>query len=190
MINLLPPSEKAILNEEKNARLASILGIVAVACLFSFAAILVSINVYLQTQAQSQNLIFEEASQQFRGSELRGLEQEITALNSSFTSLKEFYLRKPHLIADVLERVNKVAPKGVSLDEISFSVSQPASQEKSATTTAQIFLSGLAVKRSLIFDFKRDLEAQSFFNEVYFPPEDWVNPENARFSVKLKMIYR
>lgn len=189
MINLLPPFEKITLQEEKNARLAAILGIVAVACLFSLAAILISINVYLQAQAQSQAIISEEASQQFRGSELRGLEQEITALNRSFTNLKEFYERKPYLIADILERVNKVVPKGVSLDEISFSVSQPAEQEKSATTTAQIFLSGLAVKRSLIFDFKRDLEAQPFFNEVYFPPEDWVKPENARFSVKLKMIY-
>ena len=189
MINLLPPLEKAVLNEEKNARLAAVLGIVAVVCLLSMTAILISINVYLQAQAQSQAIIFEEASKQFRGSELRGLEQEITDINRSFTNLKEFYERKPYLIADVLERVNRVVPEAVSLDEISFSVSQPAEQEKSATTTAQIFLSGLAVKRSLIFDFKRDLEALSFFNEVYFPPEDWVNPENARFSVKLKMIY-
>ncbi len=189
MINLLPPPEKAILVEEKNARLAAILGIVAVACLFSLAAILLSINVYLQAQAQSQAIISEEAGKQFRGSELRGLEQEITALNSSFTALKDFYLRKPYLIADILEMINKVVPDGVFLDEISFSVAENAGQEKSATTTAQIFLSGLAVKRSLIFDFKRDLEAQSFFNEVYFPPEDWVKPENARFSVKLKMTY-
>ena len=159
------------------------------ACLISLTAILVSINIYLQSQSQSQVIIFEEASKQFRGSELRGLEQEITSLNRSFTSLKEFYASKPYLIADVLEKINKVVPEGIFLDEISFSVSANAEQEKSATTTAQIFLSGLAVKRSLIFDFKRNLEAQSFFDEVYFPPEDWVKPENARFSVKLKIVF-
>lgn len=60
MINLLPPEEKTILIQEERFKLILILGIVFLSALLSLILILFSVRIYISSQTDSENTIFEQ----------------------------------------------------------------------------------------------------------------------------------
>ena len=169
MINLLPPEEKERLLLERRKTMVIIIWVAFLFFLFSFFLILILVNVYLQTQIISQKSILEEIERESQKAEIQNLLEKVNSANKNLEKLESFYKQKIYFIG-ILEKVSNTLPSGLNL--VSFSISPP-----------KISLSGFALSRENLFEFKNNIEKESSFKDAYFPPANWVKPNNIDFVV-------
>ena len=181
MINLLPPLEKDKTLLESKRRLIIILWILILFSIFCFILVLLSIKFYIQGQVDSQRIVFNMAETEFEQSGAQSLQKEINSVNLKLEKLSDFYQNKVY-ITEILEKIATTLPQGLHLNDISFSVF--SIDEKSGF---RVSLSGFASNREVLFDFKKNLEKDKSFKEVYFPPKNWVKPVDIDFVVTFKV---
>jgi len=181
MINLLPPEEKkGILLEEKK-KIVITIWVLVLFFLFCFILILFSIKFYIQGQIESQRIILQQVEKEFKQSGVQDLQEKINSANLTLTKLGNFYQNKIYCVK-ILEKISKALPQGTYLTNLS--VDYIDTEEESGF---RISLSGLAPTREVLFDFKKNLEEEKDFKEVYFPPVNWVEPVDIDFTVSFKM---
>lgn len=180
MINLLPSTEKEKIILEKKRKLIIILWILILFSIFCFALVLLSIKFYIYDQLKSQRVIFAEAEREFESSGAQDLQEKINSVNINLTKLDEFYQNKIYLI-EILEEISNILPQRAYLTGFSTSIFR--SEEESGF---KITLSGFALNREILFDFKENLEKSSNFKEIYFPPANWVEPTDIDFIVSFE----
>jgi hypothetical protein len=66
------------------------------------------------------------------------------------------------------------------------SQSDRANNTDTQTFVGQIHISGWAKSRQELFYFKKALEAEREFKEVYFSPDSWVKPTDIKFSLNFQ----
>jgi len=176
MINLLPPKEKETLLKEKQKSQVFILGITIFASLLFLILILFSIKVNLKNEVNSQKTTLEKEQKIFKMSEMQNLEKEIKDLNITLSKLDSFYQEKFYL-TDILRELSETLPPGLYLKRISFNAE---SQE--------ISLSGFSPTREILSEFKRNLEKEKIFKDVYFPPSNWLYSTNIDFFATFKIL--
>lgn len=184
MINLLPPIEKEFLRTEETKRLIAILGTVVLAFLICLILILFSIKIYIQSQVEFQRITLFQAEQEFEQSESQALQEKINLANLTFSKLNSFYQQKPNF-SEILEKISETLPDRTYLTNISLNSQPPDKDFKT-----QISLSGFSPERELLFEFKKRLEAEPAFQEIYFPPTNWVKPTEIDFYVTLKQTLK
>ena len=181
MINLLPPEEKEKILLEKKKRMVIILWILGLFFLVCLILILFSVKIYLQIQVETQKTLLSEAEMKFGQSEARELHEKINSINSTLTRLDSFYQEKIYLV-EILEKISKILPKKTYLTKLSAIFSK--NEEEFGFT---ISLSGFAPTREALFEFKKNLEEENCFKEVYFPPANWVQATDIDFLVTFKI---
>lgn len=169
MINLLPLIEKEKLLLEKNRRIIIILWLLLLFFLTCSVLILFSIRTYIQAQVKSQEYLLAETKKEQNQSEIENLKKEINSINSSLTKLNSFYQNGIYL-SDILEKISKTLPKELYLTNLSL-------------VFPSVSLSGFAPTTETLFEFKENLEKESGFKEVSFPPANWVDLTDIDFSV-------
>ena len=180
MINLLPLQQKEELLEEKKLKLVLILGITILAALFSLFLILFSVKTSVRGEVELQKVLMEQKDLQMPQNKI--LEERIKSLNLTLSELSSFYQREISLV-DILETISKTLPKRAYLNTFNFS----RLTKKEEKYRGQIFLSGYAPSREILLEFKKNLESQDSFSEVYFPPANWVEPSDITFTVNFKV---
>jgi len=180
MINLLPPKEKIEFFQEETKRLVVIIGSGVLVSLFCLILILFSIKIYISGQAESQKIILLQTEKEFQTSEMKNLQEKIILTNLTLSKLNSFYQEKFYL-TKVLERISEILPPGTYLANLSFT---PRLGEE---FRAEVSLSGFSSSREILFEFKKNLEAQEDFKEIYFPPASWIKPTDVDFSLTFKI---
>ncbi len=180
MINLLSPKEKIVLIQEENQKLILILGIILFLALICFALILLSIKIHISGELDAQKIFLEQ--KKLDSSSTQEIEQEIKHQNLAFSDLKTFY-QKDFRKSEILERVSQKLPSSTYLTN--FSLSTFIFKEK--TSEFSIFLLGFSPNRDILLEFKKNLESEDMFQEVDFPPSNWVKPNDINFSVSFKI---
>ena len=180
MINLLPPEEKQFLLLERKKRIVIIIWLLVLFFILYLVLILLPIKIYLQTQIISQRVLLEEIKKGSQQSEVRNLQEKITSINQTLTKLKTFYQEKIYFSA-ILEKVSKTLPRELYLTNLSIAFSA------GKNSPINISLSGLSSTRESLFEFKKNLEKEVDFKDIYFPPANWVKPVNIDFLVNFKM---
>lgn len=183
MINLLPTRQKEDLLQEKNLKLFLILGILILFFFVSFSLILFSIKIQVQTEAEVQKNYFNQKDTAIKNSEIQKWEDKINGYNSSISSLDSFYQNHRDL-TDVLEKIFQTIPEGIILDTLSFD----SSALKGEKYLAQVSLSGNSSTQDILFDFKKNLEKEEGFKEVYFPLSLWIETTDIDFSINFKIL--
>ena len=173
MINLLPSTEKKDLQTEEKYRLVLILCCLVLIFLISLSLILLSLKIHISGQSDSQKILVRATEKQFQSSQMQKLETEINLINKNLTRLDSFYQDQVSFIG-VLEKISKVIPKGMYLTNL-------------ALNKKEVSLGGFSPSREILFEFKKRLEAESTFEEVYFPPASWVTPKDFTVTFKLKI---
>ncbi len=181
MINLLPPEEKNILQREKQYRLALILGTFVLFFLISLSLILFSLRIYINGQVESQKILINLEQKKSQTLEVQNLEKEIDLINQNLSKLNSFYENQPQL-TELLEKISTIIPEEIYLTSLYLN---PISEEKNKF---QISLTGYCPAREILLDFKRRIEAESNFQEVYFPPSNWLEREDIDFSTTFEVI--
>lgn len=168
MINLLPPQYKEELIAEETNRLIMILGVLLSLSLFSLVLVLLAINIYLSGEVQSQQIFLESEKEKSEVKEIQDLENQVAIFNKKLSILDDFYNQKISL-TEIFNKTIKEIPREIYLHNFSYS-----------KDASQIILSGFAPSRDILFQFKRNLEAD--FQDVYFPPNNWIQSTNIEFS--------
>jgi Tfp pilus assembly protein PilN len=175
MINLLPPKEKKdlLLREQKNIVFS--LEILFLAFLISLSLILLAIKIWFAKDLEIQQLFLEEKKKEVLLQ--KDFEEKIINLNQTLLNLKSFY-QKQISLTQVLEKISHLLPRGIYLTNFNFNL-----KEKEG----QITLTGFCQDRETLLSFKKILEENGSFSEVYFPPENWVKPTDINFVVSFKI---
>ena len=176
MINLLPPQEKQKLLEEEKYRIFLILVSLGFLFLVSLSLILFSIKIYIAGQTASQKIFINLKEEEFATLTGQNLEKEIRLINQNLSKLNSFYQQQPNF-SELLEKIYKTLPPQTYLTTFSL---RPLAEEENIF---QVSLTGYCPSRELLREFKRNLEAQPEFEEVYFPLANWVKLRDIDFSV-------
>ena len=173
MINLLPLQQKEELLEEEKHNLVLILGILFLIFLISLILILFSIKIFISGEVEIQNILLSAEEKRFKESQIQNLEEKINISNQTLSKLDLFYQNQLNL-TETLEKISGTLPLGTYLTTLNLNL-------------AQISLSGFSPTREILLEFKKNLEKEKIFGEIYFSPSNWVEPTDINFSVNFKI---
>lgn len=181
MINLLPIAEKNILQKEERYHLAFILGVFVLFFLVALSSILFSIKIYISGQAEGCRTLVNFEQQKSATPEAQNIKEEINLTNQNLSELAAFYKRQPRL-TELLKEISDLIPEGIYLSSLSLN---PNQAEKGKF---QVSLTGHSDDRDLLLGFKKSLESELSFQGIYFPPSNWVKPEDINFSASFEIV--
>ncbi len=176
MINLLPPIEKENMRREENWRIVLVLGITVLAAFICFSLVLFSVKIIISGSVEAEKILFGQKEKELEDSQADANEKELNAINQGLVSLNSLYQNQVSF-TDILEEITKTIPSGVLLNNLS--LSPHSSKEINISCT----LSGFAPDRESLLEFKANLEEESSFNDIYFPPASWTEQTNINFTV-------
>lgn len=180
MVNLLPPKNKEELLKEENWKIALILGFNFLAALVCFSLILYLINIFIVGEVSSQKIIYEQKEKEFISPQMQDLEQGLILFNKTFLELDSFY-EKGFKATKVFDELSEVIPSEVYLTSLSFNLK--SSNEK----TVECALTGFSPSREDLLELKENLEEKPIFEEVYFPPSNWIKSTDINFQVTFRI---
>lgn len=184
MINLLPPSFKTELSKEEFIRLICILLLLLFLFLLSLSLLLASLRIYLggEIKTTEAELLFQKEA---FGED--GTREAITTLNKDIRNAVRFYRGQAGLSV-VFSNIEKDLPDTMSLDSVTYTPSSEVTvKEVVETIPAKLTLSGFSPTREILFAFKENLEQDTLFEKVSFPPSNWVNARNITFSAIIEL---
>jgi len=177
-ISLLPKKEQELLVQEEHWKLTLILGFILLFFLISLALILFSIKTYIGGQAEVQKILL--AQKEIETPQMEDLEEKIKRSNLIFLNLNSFYETSLNP-SEILEKISQTLPSGIYINSFDFNLS-------GGQYLAQVALSGFSPDRETLLEFKKNLESQEVFKEVYFPPSSWVKQSDINFSLNFKIV--
>lgn len=175
MINLLPAKYKKELWQEEKYKLILISGILVLIFFITFSLILFAIKTYLSGQLEFQKILLSQREKEFKKSEIQNLEEVIAFSDQVLPRLSSFYSGQLQL-TDLFAKLSLILPSEIYLTSFSY-------QKESG----QVALLGFSPTREILLEFKKNLESQEHFTEIYFPPQNWLESTDINFSVTFKM---
>ncbi len=178
MINLLPPEEEKKIKEERRKKIAIIFSFLFLFFILILGIMLFSLNVYLSQRVSlyERKLESEHSLNQEGTGEIR---EKVKGANQKLSELKRYYSRERDYSV-LLEKIDNLLPLDIYLNNFSAVLSE--TEEESLL---KVSLSGFALKRDNLFNLKRNLEEE--FEEVSFPPANWVQSSDINFSASFKV---
>lgn len=183
MINLLPPAEKIRILMEEKRKMMIIIWFLVLFFFLNFSLILLAIKFHINGEIKVQNVLLDSLKGEIKQNEARGFHKEINLAESVLGDLSSFYKDKIYF-EEILERVSNSIPQEAYLNNLSVVFYS----DKEGEVGFIISLAGFSPDRKSLFDFKNNLEKETDFKEVYFPPINWVKPSDIDFSVSFKII--
>ena len=141
--------------------------------MISLVLILFSVKTYTKSRVESIGVIAKVEEKNLQTSEIQELREKIISANQAILKLNLFYRSRINLV-ETIENISKILPAGIKLTTLSW-------QKKNS----QIAVSGLALTREDLFELKKNLEEK--FTEIYFPPQNWIEPANINFQATFKL---
>lgn len=178
MINLLPPQQKEELLLRERLNLILILSILISSFLICLALILFLVKIPIERDLEVEKIYIQEKEREY--SQSKSLEEKIKVLNLTLSQLKSFYQNQISL-TEILEKISQAISPGIYLTNLNFS----AIEEKEEI--GQISISGLSLTREDLLLFKKNLESEKDFFEIYFPPENWIHSRDIDFNISFKL---
>lgn len=179
MINLSSPQQKQRLLEEERLRLILILGVLFLSFLVSLSLVLILVKNYTSWNLETQEILLQEKEKII--SLNQDLEKEIEESNIFLSNLNSFYQGRTNL-TQVLEKIYETLPSETHVTNFGLGLSQKKGEKK-----AQISLVGFSPDRETLLAFKKNLENEKRFSEIYFSPQSWIKPTDIIFNVTFKL---
>lgn len=174
MINLLSPEEKEKLLMEKINKIILIHWFLIFFFLICFVAVLFSIKVYFKSQANLYENTFFSLKNESEIKKIEEFRQYVKRMNIKISGSNEFYKNKIYF-SDMLEKISQTLPENIFLNNLSIN------------SDLAVFLSGFSLKVEDLLALKDNLKEEEGFSNIYFPPANWVKPENINFSASFSI---
>ena len=176
MINLLPTEEKKILKMEERWRLILILELIMLFFFISLTLILSAVRISIVSQVDVQKASFEQKEKETNKADSQDqyFRKEITQTNQMILGLDYFYQQQVS-INDFLEKISKLIPSGISLNQIL--IIRVKEQNK-----FKVSLSGHAYFDEDLRILSETLNKEKEFDQINFPKQIWDEQKNIDFS--------
>ena len=125
----------------------------------------------------------ELGEKEFKASDTQKLESEIGAVNQRLLDIESFY-QNQFRATELIEKIAKILPPGVYLTQFSLS-SKYGDKEKKQEI--QLSLSGFSPTREILYNFKKNIEKEKDFQNIYFPSSNWIKPTDVDFSLIINL---
>lgn len=190
MINLLPPREKKELLLKKVKIVVIIWGSIILAVLLCLILILFSIKTYIWGKVESQKIVLEQTKKGYDASGIKDFQEVIKKHNENLLKLKNFYGKNIRL-SEILEKISKIPSPGIYLTSLSLNKSleilKDSKDKKLQDNSIEVTISGFSDTRENLSLFKKSLEEEKGFKDIYFYPSSWIKPIDIDFSLTLKI---
>ncbi len=178
MLNLLPPSEKRILLQEKQKRLFIVLFFELSIFLFCVVLVLLAIEFYALGELTLQNFLLQKSGEESRSSEFIYFKEAMEGYNQKLISMNSFY-KNQEFMSDALDTLLSVErPDGLYFKRLSF---QPEDHLK-------VIITGFSKTRDGLINFKSNIESEKSIKNVNFSSESWISPKDVNFNLTLDII--
>jgi Tfp pilus assembly protein PilN len=173
-LNLLPPQEKYLLDQERFRRMIVFYGVAIMGALLFLAAIMGAIWLYVDIQLRATNDEFNSSQASMSGTDLKTQQDAVTALNNE---LKKISLAQNNQkkYSSLLASLAGLVIDGVRLDTLSIGADGAVSIE------------GYAQKREQVISFHDALEKSGLFANVDNPLSNLVKETDINFSFSCKI---
>lgn len=192
MINLLPEKAKREWRIEEIGRKLSLIFLFILIFFLVLIFIVLALKVYILSQAKYSQDILENKEEALRSSQFLNFKQTIEETNQNLSKIKNFYHREIALTS-ILEKLSGLTPPTIYFTNLSFKkifqeVEDKKTGKKELEILAEIHLTGYSETREDLFFFKKDLEKEDKFEDIFFSPFSWVIPSDINFSLSFKFI--
>lgn len=180
MINLLPSFAKKELRAQERMRLLIILLYSVFGAVLCFTLALASLQIFMENRLQESRFPLDSAKEELarKSVSLQSIEQ----FNWQVNSLSAFFQKRASQTA-VLERLASLKPEGIVFSVFSYTApTVVAVGDQQRQDPAKISVSGFAPTRDVLLEFREHLQNDSSFQNVQFPPSNWVSPFDITFS--------
>ena len=172
MINLLPQQWQKNLENEKNFKTVTILGIVMVSALAAFVLMLSLVRIFYSVEFDAGQTALAEKDQEVKIFNVEPTEKTINFNDGLILKIGDFYKNKIR-ITEVFGQIAASLPAGVSLTNFEYSPDK-------------IDLSGIASDRDSLVVFRDNLENNPNLKNIIFPPENWLTAKDINFNIILE----
>jgi len=177
MINLLPAGAEKEIAEEKKKTLILIFQIAFCLFLVSFGLTLFLFQIYLESEIGYQNVLLSEKGERLNEIGVAGFEKEIIDLNNRLGRISQFYSDQVDF-SQILDRINQDLPPATYLTNFYFN------RDKKPV---KVSLFGFSPTREELMAFRQKLEGEKSWQNVNFPPDNWISPADIKFSVSFEV---
>ena len=182
MINLLPAEEKQKIVYRRQKKTAVIVWFFLVFFAVCLIAVLLSVRAIISNKTSAEERIYSGLERKYEESETKAINKEINNFNSSVSKLDAFWKNKIYF-SDIIARFAAIVPDGVYFNDLSLTPSVQA--EGPSYLSASV--TGIAPTRESLFNLKKNLEKDGFFQQVSFPPANWVKATDINFTISFKI---
>lgn len=184
MINLLPSIEKRNLSVEKKKKIAVILWFLLCFLVVCLILVLFTVKVYVKSQVKIQESLLSDTRNEEKREKVNNYRSEVKIINSRIKEI-EFYYKNQVFFSDLLEEISASLPENIFLEEISLAFkTEEATKKEPERNFVLASLKGFAPTRESLLSLKDNLEK---FNNVSFPPSNWLEKFNIDFSVSFEV---
>lgn len=189
MINLLPTKEKEIFSRKQKKKVILTLWFLILFFIICLSLILFLVRIYLNDRIGAQRAFLIENEEKFSQSEAQEIQDKINLSNLVFIELRSFYKEKVYF-SKLLEKISEKMPDSFYLTNISFIFfeEEGEEEEKKIEKKVTISISGFAPYREDLLMFKKNLEGEEDFRDIYFPPSNWVKPSSVDFNITFNIF--
>ncbi|MFH0791677.1 MAG: PilN domain-containing protein [bacterium] len=169
MINLLPESEKRELINIERQKVIAIVGALLAFFTIALSLILWVVGLNIASEKTFKEAIAITEERRINSDETILVKTKIITLNESLLKIKGL-MDSEEQLTEMIMKISTDVPTGVYLTNISY-------QGK------QFIVSGFAPVREDLLVFKENLEKETSFKNIDFPPVNWVKPRAIIFTV-------
>jgi len=180
MINLLPPEAKKDLKKEESWKLYLTLCFLVFIFFICFSLILLSVKNFISGESESQRILLKQGESELENPQRHNLQSDLINFNNSFIQINKFY-KEQFSSAEILTQISSIVPMGIRFTNLSISRSGEKIDEVSCN------ISGFSPNRDTLLNFKEKLETEENFEEINFPPSNWVKPVDINFNINFKI---
>jgi Tfp pilus assembly protein PilN len=185
--NLLPSNQKEEIKSEVLQKKISLILFFLGANICFLTAIILSFLFYISkenTQVDKKIITIEN---QIAEPQFDVLKKQINTANQNLNKISNTKKEQVSSV-DVLEKISSLVPSEIYLKSFTFQNTFKGTEDKETkemigTFFAKITISGVSQNRETLFLFKKSLDQEKSFQNVYFDPSSWVKPTNAEFSL-------
>lgn len=153
-------------------------------CLLILVLALGFLSAFLDYRARDLKQIAAQKEEQLQSARFQSFKTDIALLNNTLEKLQDFS-QKQILFSVFLGKFLPLVPSDLGLKVLSFRLSSKAPSKE---VFADIRLDGMIGSRENLYEFKKLLERQSDFQDIYFSPSSWSKARYPEFSLNLSFI--
>jgi len=194
MINLLPSNEKQELKLAEVQIKLSVIFAYLLCCLALLVLIFFLLDYYIVLKTVEFDNAVLTRTQELESYQFQDFKEATTEVNQKL-AMVQFFQQDEILISPFFEEIVALTEQGIAFTAVILAkdtrlIPKEEPERPIREVYAIINLSGTAETREVLYSFKKILESQKHFSEVYFSPASWTESQNAKFFVNFEIIYQ